>query len=90
MPKYVIERNVAGAGAWNEKERQAVAQKSNGVLHALGPEVVWQQSYVVDDKIYCVYVAKNKGQVLEHAKRSGFPADRVTEVRFLLDPASAE
>lgn len=90
MPKFVIERNVPDAGKWTEKERQAVAQKSNAVLHALGPEVVWQQSYVVEDKIYCVYVAPGKEQVLEHAAKSGFPADRVTEVRFLLDPSSAE
>ena len=90
MRKFVIERNVQGAAKWSEKERQEVAQKSNAVLHDLGPDVIWQQSYVVDDKIYCVYLAKDKNLVLEHAKKSGFPADRVSEVHFLLDPSSAQ
>ena len=90
MPKYVIERDVAGAGKWSPQERQAVAQKSNAVLRELGPDIEWVESYVSDDKIYCVYIAANEDIVREHARKGGFPADRISQVRTVIDPTTAE
>jgi len=90
MPKYVIERGVEGAGNWSSQERQAVAQKSNAVLRELGPDIEWVESYVSDDKIYCVYIAANEEIVREHARKGGFPADRISRVRMVIDPTTAE
>jgi len=90
MPKYMIERDVAGAVKWSPEERQAVAQKSNAVLRELGPDIEWVESYVSDDKIYCVYIAANEDIVREHARKSGFPADRISQVRMVIDPTTAE
>ena len=90
MPKYVIERGVAGAGKWSPQERQAVAQKSNAVLRELGPDIEWVESYVSDDKIYCIYIAANEDIVREHARKGGFPADRISQVRTIIDPTTAE
>ena len=90
MPKYVIERGVAGAGKWSREERQAVAQKSNAVLRELGPDIEWVESYVSDDKIYCIYIAANEDIVREHARKGGFPADRISQVRTIIDPTTAE
>lgn len=90
MPKYVIERNIAGIGAAKAAELQAVAQKSCSVLHEMGPEVQWVHSYVTDDKVYCVYHAANPEMVREHARRGGFPADSVKAVKAIIDPATAE
>ena len=90
MPKYVIERTLPGAGKLTPAELRGVAQKSNSVLRELGPDVQWVHSYVVDDKIYCVYVAANPQIVAEHARCGGFPADSISEVRTIIDPTTAE
>ena len=90
MPKYVIERNITGAGKIPPQDLQSISQKSCGVLKGLGPQIQWVQSYVTDDKIYCIYIAPNKELVLEHARQGGFPADSVAEVRTMIDPTTAE
>jgi hypothetical protein len=90
MPKYVIEREIPGAGNIGPEDMQGIAQKSCGVLKELGPEVQWVESFVTDDKIYCIYIAPNKEMVLEHAKRGGFPANSVAEVKRMIDPTTAE
>jgi hypothetical protein len=90
MPKYVIEREIPGAGKLSADELQAISQKSCGVLGKMGPQVQWVHSYVTDDKIYCVYIAQNEEQVREHARQGGFPANRVSEVRSVIDPTTAE
>lgn len=90
MPKYVIEREIPGAGKLSTQELKAISQKSCGVLNALGPQIQWLQSYVTADKIYCVYIAPNEQLVREHAVRGGFPANRVSEVASVIDPTTAE
>lgn len=90
MPKYVIERELAGAGQLPPETLQAISQKSCGVLKELGPQIQWVQSYVTDDKIYCIYIAPNKEMVLEHARQGGFPANSVAEVKTIIDPTTAE
>jgi len=89
MPKFVIERDIPGAGKLSAAELQAVSQKSCGVLRSMGPQIQWIHSYVTDDKIYCVYIAENEAQVREHAAQGGFPANRVSEVRTVIDPTTA-
>jgi Protein of unknown function (DUF4242) len=90
MPKYVIEREIPEAGKIPPADLQAISQKSCSVLQGLGPQIQWVQSYVTDDKIYCIYIAPNKEMVLEHAKQGGFPANSVAEVRTMIDPTTAE
>ena len=90
MPKYVIERELPGAGSLPPETVQAISQKSCGVLKGLGPQIQWVQSYVTDDKIYCIYIAPNKEMVLEHARQGGFPANSVAQVRAIIDPTTAE
>ena len=90
MPKYVIERNIPNAGKLSPQELHAIAQKSCGVLNTLGPQIQWVQSYVTNDKIYCVYVAPNEQMVREHAKQGGFPANSVARVMAVIDPTTAE
>jgi hypothetical protein len=90
MPKYVIEREIPEAGKLSPEQLQAISQKSCGVLEELGPKIQWVQSYVTDDKIYCVYIAPNEEMVREHAKQGGFPANRVSEVKGVIDPTTAE
>ena len=90
MPKYVIERELPGAGKIPPQDLQAISQKSCSVLQGLGPQIQWVQSYVTDDKIYCIYIAPNKEMVLEHAKQGGFPANSVSEVRVMIDPTTSE
>jgi hypothetical protein len=90
MPKFVIERDLPGAGKLSAADLQAVSQKSCGVLRTMGPQIQWVHSYVTDDKIYCVYIAENETQVREHAAQGGFPANRVSEVRAVIDPTSSE
>jgi Protein of unknown function (DUF4242) len=90
MPKYVIEREVAGAGKLSPAELQAISQKSCGVLREMGPAIQWVHSYVTDDKIYCVYIAPNEAAVREHAQRGGFPANHIAEVRAVIDPTTSE
>jgi hypothetical protein len=89
MPKFIIERDVPGAGSLSQQELQAIAQKSCGVLRDM-PEVNWVESYVTADRITCVYIAPDEESVREHARRGGFPADRVLQVRTIIDPATAE
>ncbi len=90
MPKFVIERDLPGAGRLTPQQLQGVAQKSNAVLRELGPEIQWVQSYVTADKIYCIYVAPNAEIIREHAKKGGFPANSVTPVTATIDPTTAE
>ena len=90
MPKYVIERNIPGVGASPAEALQAVSQTSCSVLKELGPRIQWLESYVTDDKMYCVYIAPNEEMIREHASRGGFPADRVSEVKAIIDPTTAE
>lgn len=90
MPKYVIEREIPGAGKLSSQELKAISQKSCGVLSEMGPQIQWLQSYVTGDKIYCVYIAPNEKMVREHAQQGGFPANRVSEVASVIDPTTAE
>lgn len=90
MPKFVIEREIPGAGKLTGQELKAISQTSCGVLSKLGPQVQWLQSYVTGDKIYCVYIAPNEELVREHAKQGGFPANRVSQVTSTIDPTTAE
>ena len=90
MPKYVIEREIPGAGKLSAEELSGISQKSCGVLSDLGPQIQWVESYVTDDKIYCVYIAPNEGMVREHAEQGGFPANSVAAVRTVIDPTTAE
>ncbi|HKB56341.1 MAG TPA: DUF4242 domain-containing protein [Lacunisphaera sp.] len=90
MPKYVIEREIPGAGKLTAQQLNAISQKSCSVLKALGPQIQWVESYVTDDKIYCVYIAPNEAMVREHAKQGGFPANSVAQIRRMIDPTTAE
>jgi hypothetical protein len=90
MPKYVIERDIPGAGKLSPQELQSISQKSCSVLNKLGPQIQWVQSYVTDEKVYCVYIAPNEEMVREHAQQGGFPANRVSEVKTVIDPTTAE
>ena len=90
MPQYLIERNIAGAGKLTPADLKAISQKSCGALNTLGPQIQWVQSYVTDDQIHCIYRAPNEAMVREHARLGGFPADRVSEIRTVIDPTTAE
>ena len=90
MPKYVIEREIPGAGKLSAQELKAISQKSCAVLQNMGPQIQWQHSYVTDDKIYCVYIAPDEAMVREHAMQGGFPANRVSEVKTTIDPVTSE
>ena len=90
MPRYVIERTIPGAGSLSAEQLKAISQTSCGVLKNLGPKIQWLQSYVTDDKIYCVYIAPDEDTVREHAKLGQFPADSVSAVRTIIDPTTAE
>jgi uncharacterized protein DUF4242 len=90
MPKFVIERELPGAGKLSTAELKGIEQKSCDVLRGMGPKIQWQQSYVTDDKIYCVYLADNEKDALEHAKRGNFPANKVARLSAVIDPGTAE
>jgi hypothetical protein len=90
MPKYVIEREIPGAGKLSAAELKAISQKSCGVLSGMGPSIQWVHSYVTGDKIYCVYNAPNEEAVREHAQKGGFPANSVARVHSIIDPTTAE
>jgi hypothetical protein len=90
MPKYVIEREILGAGKLSAQELQAISQKSCAVLGTLGTQIQWLHSYVTDDKVYCLYIAPNEQQIRDHAAQGGFPANRVSEVVEIIDPTTAE
>jgi len=90
MPKFVIERDIPGAGKLTAAELNAISRKSCGVLRDMGPEIQWVQSYVTDNKVYCVYIAPDADAVREHARRGGFPANSVAQVRAVMDPTTAD
>jgi hypothetical protein len=90
MPKYVIEREIPGAGKLSANEIQGVAETSCNVLRNLGPQIQWVESFVTQDKIYCIYIAPNEQMIREHAQQGGFPANRISEVKRMIDPTSAE
>ena len=90
MPKYVIEREIPGAGNMSPQDLQAVSQKSCSVLQNLGPQIQWVQSYVTGDKIYCIYIAPSEDMIRTHAQQGGFPANRISEVKTTIDPTTAE
>ena len=90
MPKYVIERDIPGAGKLTANDLHAISQKSCGVLGKMGPQIQWVTSYVTNDRIYCIYIAPNAEMIREHAKQGGFPANRISEVKAVIDPTTAE
>ena len=90
MPKFVIEREIPGAGKFSAEQLQAISQTSCGVLREMGPQIQWLHSYVTDDKIYCVYIAPDEATVRKHAEKGGFPANKVSQVRTVIDPTTAE
>lgn len=90
MPKYVIEREIPGAGNLSPQELQGVSQTSCDVLRKMGPEIQWVQSYVTGDKVYCIYIAPNEELIREHARQGGFPANSISEIKTIIDPTTAE
>lgn len=90
MPKYVIERDIPGAGQLSTEQVHAISQKSCGVLSKLGPQIQWIESYVTGDKVYCIYIAPNEDLIREHARQGGFPANRIAEIKRVIDPTTAE
>lgn len=90
MPKFVIEREIAGAGNLSEAELQGISQTSCSVLQSLGPQIQWVQSFVTDDKIYCIYIAPDAEMIRQHAAQGGFPANKISEVKNVIDPTTAE
>ncbi len=90
MPKYVIERDIPGAGKLSQDELHAISRKSCTVLRNLGPQIQWVESFVTDDKVYCVYIAPDEQTIREHARQGGFPANRISEVKTMIGPTSAE
>ncbi len=90
MPKFVIEREIPGAGHFSADQLQAAAQTSCGVLRQLGPQIQWVHSYVTDNKIYCIYIAPDRRIIEEHAQRGGFPANTIAEIKNVIDPTTAE
>jgi hypothetical protein len=90
MPKFVIEREIPGAGKLTSAELHGISQKSCGVLKGMGPQIQWVQSYVTDDKVYCVYIAPDEAAVREHARQGGFPANSVAQVRAIIDPTTGD
>ncbi|MBC7909208.1 MAG: DUF4242 domain-containing protein [Pyrinomonadaceae bacterium] len=90
MPKFIIEREIPGAGDLTEEELQAISQKSCSVLGQMGPQIQWVQSFVTGDKVYCVYIAPDEEMVAEHARQGGFPANKISRVKSVIDPTTAE
>ena len=90
MPKFLIEREIPGAGNLSPQELQGISQKSCSVLQNMGPQIQWLQSYVTGDKVYCVYIAPNEEMIREHASQGGFPANRISEIKTIIDPTTAE
>jgi hypothetical protein len=89
MPKFVIEREIPDAGKYTEEQLKAISQQSCGILREMGPHIQWMHSYITDNKVYCVYVADSEDDIKEHAKRGSYPANKISEVRGMIDPATA-
>ncbi|WP_292995745.1 DUF4242 domain-containing protein [Nitrosomonas sp.] len=90
MPKYIIEREIPGAGSLTPQDLQAISQKSCNVLNKMGPRIQWLESYVTDDKVYCIYIAPDEATIRTHAEQGGFPAQRVSRINSVIDPTTAE
>ena len=90
MPKYIIEREIPGAGKLSADELHTISQKSCGILQGMGPQIQWVESQVTDDKVYCTYIAPDEESIREHARQGGFPADRISQVRAVIDPTTGE
>ena len=90
MPKYLVEREIPGAGNLSQSDLQNISQTSCGVLEKMGPQIQWVQSYVTGDKVYCVYISPNEEMIREHAQQGGFPANRISEIKSVIDPTTAE
>jgi hypothetical protein len=90
MPKYIIEREIPDAGSLTAQDLQGISQKSCGILNDMGPKIQWVESYVTDDKIYCVYIAPDEATVRAHAEQGGFPANRISQIKTMIDPTTAE
>jgi len=90
MPKFLIERNIPNAGSLSAEALRTVSRKSCAVLRSMGPQIQWVHSYVTGDKVYCVYIAPDEASIREHARRGGFPADRISEVKHIIDPSTAD
>ena len=90
MPKYIIEREIPGAGSLTAQDLQGISQKSCGILNDMGPKIQWVESYVTDDKVYCVYIAPDEASVRSHAEQGGFPANRISQIKTMIDPTTAE
>jgi hypothetical protein len=90
MPKFIIEREIPNAGSLTTQDLQGISQKSCSVLNQMGPKIQWLESYVTDDKVYCVYIAPDEGSIKEHAEKGGFPANRIARVKTIIDPTTAE
>ena len=90
MPKYLIEREIPGAGALTPAELQSISQKSCSILRGMGTGIQWQESYVTADKVYCVYLADNEALIREHAEQGGFPANRISEIKTIIDPTTGD
>jgi hypothetical protein len=90
MPKYIIEREIPGAGSLTAQDLQGISQKSCSILGNMGPKIQWLESYVTDDKVYCVYIAPDEASIKEHAEKGGFPANRISRVNTIIDPTTAE
>ena len=90
MPKYIIEREIPGAGSLSAEDLRGISQKSCGILESMGPQIQWVESYVTDDKVYCTYIAPDEAAIRSHAEQGGFPANRISEVRAVIDPTTGE
>ena len=90
MPKYIIEREIPGAGSLTAQDLQGISQKSCGILNDMGPKIQWVESYVTEDKVYCIYIAPDEETVREHAEKGGFPANRISKISTMIDPTTAE
>ena len=90
MPKYIIERDIPNAGALSAADLQGISQKSCGILNGMGTSIQWVESYVTDDKVYCVYIAPDEAAIRSHAEQGGFPANRISQIKTMIDPTTAE
>ena len=90
MPKYIIEREIPGAGSLTANDLKGISQKSCGILNEMGPKIQWLESYVTDDKVYCVYIAPDEATVKAHAEQGGFPANRISQIKTMIDPTTGE